>query len=55
MIWNYQLFVKSAKDPRVEQFIDALKYNPETTPENASCSDPVFDAAKSTPGHPFNG
>jgi hypothetical protein len=53
--WDYQLFVQSANDPRIEQFIDALKYNPKTTPENASCSDPSFVASKSTPGHPFNG
>jgi hypothetical protein len=53
--WNYQLFVDKASDPRIEQFIDALRYNPKTLPEDASCSDPAFDAAKSTPGHPFNG
>jgi hypothetical protein len=54
--WNYQLFVNKGTDPRIEQFIDALRYNQKTTPEpGASCSDPSFDAAKSTPGHPFNG
>jgi Protein of unknown function (DUF3105) len=53
--WDYQLFVKTASDPRVEKFIDALRYNPNTTPEAASCSDPSFVASKSTPGHPFNG
>ena len=54
--WDYQLFVKSASDPRIEKFLDALKYNPDTTPEpQASCSDPYFNAADSTPGHPFEG
>ena len=32
-------------DPRIEQFIATLKYNPKTTPENASCSDPYFKAS----------
>jgi hypothetical protein len=50
--WGYQLFVNSANDPRIAQFISTLKYNPKTTPENASCSDPYFKASKSTPGHP---
>ncbi len=31
--WGYQLFVDSATDPRIQQFIDALRYNPKTTPE----------------------
>jgi hypothetical protein len=54
--WDYQLFVQKASDPRVQNFIDALKFNPKTTPEpGASCSDPSFDASKSTPGHPFSG
>jgi hypothetical protein len=50
--WGYQLFVNKASDPRIAQFISTLKYNPTTTPENASCSDPAFDASKSTLGHP---
>jgi hypothetical protein len=50
--WGYQLFVNSANDPRIAQFISTLKYNPKTTPENASCSDPYFKAGDSTPGHP---
>jgi hypothetical protein len=50
--WGYQLFVSKASDPRIAQFIATLKYNPSTTPENASCSDPAFDASKSTLGHP---
>ena len=50
--WGYQLFVNSATDPRIAQFIATLKYNPKTTPENASCSDPYFKASDSTPGPP---
>jgi hypothetical protein len=50
--WGYQLFVNKATDPRIAQFIATLKFNPKTTPENASCSDPYFDASKSTLGHP---
>lgn len=53
--WNYQLFVNKGTDPRIEQFIEALRDNPKTLPEDASCSDPAFKADKSTPGHPFNG
>jgi hypothetical protein len=53
--WDYQLFVPKASDPRVVQFIAALKDNPKTLPEpGVSCSDPQFVASKSTPGHPFN-
>ncbi len=54
--WNYQLFVDSASDPRIEQFIAALRDNPKTTPEQASgvtCSDPAFKAKPSTFGHPI--
>lgn len=51
--WGYQLFVKSASDPRVQKFIDVLRFNTQTTPETAaSCQDPVFNPALSTPGHP---
>ena len=51
--WDYQLFVDSASDPRIQQFISALKYNPATTPEpSATCSDPGFKASPSTFGHP---
>ncbi|HEY2299789.1 MAG TPA: DUF3105 domain-containing protein [Jatrophihabitans sp.] len=55
--WGYQLFVQSAKDPRISQFIDAVRFKPNTvTPEpSASCSDPAFKADQSSPGHPFNG
>ncbi len=53
--WGYQLFLSNPADPRIAQFIKALKYNPKTTPENASCSDPYFKANQSKPGHPFEG
>ena len=57
--WGYQLFLNSASDPRIAQFISTLKYNSKTTPEpGASCTDPYWtaDAAKqSKPGHPFQG
>ncbi len=52
--WDYQLFVDSASDPRIEQFILALKFNPKTTPEaSATCSQPTFIANPSTFGHPL--
>ncbi len=50
--WGYQLKVDKASDPRVSQFINALRYNPKTTPEyGAICSDPTFKANPSTFGH----
>jgi hypothetical protein len=52
--WGYQLFLHSASDPRIAEFIAALKYNPKTTPEyGASCSDPLFVQHPSTFGHPL--
>jgi hypothetical protein len=52
--WGYQLKVDSASDPRIQQFIDALKYNPKTTPEyGATCSQPTFKAHPSTFGSPL--
>ena len=57
--WGYQLFVQKASDPRVEQFIAALRHNKDTTPElGVPCSDTYWNAkaAKASyPGHPFNG
>ncbi|HEX8768815.1 MAG TPA: DUF3105 domain-containing protein, partial [Jatrophihabitans sp.] len=51
--WGYQLFVDSATDKRVERFIKALRQNQKSTPElGASCSNPAFKAAPSTPGKP---
>jgi Protein of unknown function (DUF3105) len=52
--WDYQLFVDSASDPRIAQFILALRFNPKTTPEaTASCSQPTFITHPSTFGHPL--
>ena len=51
--WGYQLFVDNANDPRIQQFITVLKYNPKTTPEAATCSQPTFKAHPSTYGHPL--
>jgi len=52
--WGYQLFVDDASDPRIQQFITALKYNQKTTPEpGATCSDPGFKEHPSTPGNPI--
>ncbi|MDQ2750055.1 MAG: DUF3105 domain-containing protein [Actinomycetota bacterium] len=54
--WNYQLFVNSASDPRITDFITALRHNSKTTPENAAgvtCADPTFKKAPSTFGHPI--
>jgi hypothetical protein len=52
--WNYQLFVKSASDPRIAAFIKALRNNPGTTPEYpGNCSNPTFKTNPSTPGHPI--
>lgn len=52
--WGYQLFVSSPTDPRIAQFIAALKYNQNTTPENATCSQPTFKSHPSTFGHPLS-
>jgi hypothetical protein len=54
--WGYQLFVHSAKDPRIGQFIDALRYKKNVTPEPAAgCTGDGFQASQSYPGHPYNG
>jgi hypothetical protein len=51
--WGYQLFVDSATDARVTQFITALRVNSKNTPEpGASCDNPTFKTTPSTPGHP---
>ena len=55
--WGNQLFVKSATDPRVAQFVRALKQNPKTTPElGASCDNPTFKAnpKRQEPTSPIN-
>ncbi len=52
--WDYQLFVDSASDPRIAAFIQALRFNPRTTPESlATCSQPTFIAHPSTFGSPL--
>jgi hypothetical protein len=52
--WGYQLKVTSATDPRIQTFIDDLRYNPKTTPEyGATCSQPTFITHPSTFGHPL--
>jgi hypothetical protein len=52
--WDYQLFVDKASDPRVQQFIDALRYNQKTAPEyGADCSQPTFKQHPSTFGNPL--
>ena len=52
--WGYQLAVDKASDPRIAQFIAALKYNQKTTPEyGATCSQPTFKQHPSTFGHPL--
>jgi len=51
--WGYQLFVDSATDKRVKQFIKDLRLSQKNTPElGASCSNPTFKTNPSTPGHP---
>jgi Protein of unknown function (DUF3105) len=43
--WGHQLFVDSASDERVDEFIDDLRLNTAVTPEpGASCSQPSFKA-----------
>lgn len=43
--WGHQLFVDSATDPRVDEFIDDLRLNTAVTPEpGASCTQPSFKA-----------
>ena len=53
--WGYQLKVDSATDPRIQKFIDALRFNAKTTPEYpASCSNPSFKSHPSTFGKPLD-
>jgi hypothetical protein len=52
--WDYQLFVDSASDPRIPAFVQAVRFNPSTTPEMAAtCSQPTFLDQPSTFGHPL--
>lgn len=53
--WGYQLFVDSASDPRIKQFISDLKLSQTNTPElGASCTNSAFKTNPSTPGHPID-
>jgi hypothetical protein len=48
--WGHQLFVTSASDPRVDQFITDLRLNSSVTPEfGASCANPDFKANPTPP------
>ncbi|WP_435829641.1 DUF3105 domain-containing protein [Nocardia neocaledoniensis] len=51
--WGHQLKLDSADDPRIDQFIVALRENPYTTPEpGATCSNPIFDRRNPPPYDP---
>lgn len=53
--WGHQLKVDSAEDERIDQFITALRTNPNTTPEvQASCTPPPgsFDVDNPPPFNP---
>lgn len=48
--WGHQLFVDSASDPRIEEFIDDLRLNATVAPEpNGSCVNPDFKASPLPP------
>ena len=54
--WGYQLTATSPADPRIAQFIAAVRYNPKTTPEyGATCSQPSFKTNPSRYGQPRSG
>jgi hypothetical protein len=54
--WGYQLFVDSVTDPRIAQFITALRSNPGAAPElGGECQQPTFVQHPSTFGHPLSG
>jgi hypothetical protein len=41
--WDHQLFLDSASDERVEQYVDFMAFNQEFTPElGATCDNPTF-------------
>ncbi|MFB7721792.1 DUF3105 domain-containing protein [Nocardia sp. NPDC056100] len=51
--WGHQLKLTDARDPRVGQFITALRLNPYTYPEpGASCSNPTIDTNNPPPYDP---
>lgn len=47
--WGNQLFVDSVDDPRIEQFITALRQNPDNTPEPGAICDNAAFAANPSP------
>ncbi|MBH0118642.1 DUF3105 domain-containing protein [Rhodococcus sp. CX] len=54
--WGHRLFVEDADDPRIDQFIEALRLNPNTYPEpGATCATlPTnFDPANPPPFQPI--
>lgn len=52
--WGYQLSVDSASDPRIKQFISAVRNTPKVSPEYpGQCSQPSFKQKPSTFGHPL--
>jgi hypothetical protein len=54
--WGHQLFVDSAGDPRIDEFIKDLRLNPVTTAEyGASCVNPGFKASPAPSGTPGAG
>lgn len=48
--WGHQLFVNSASDKRVKEFVTDLRQNPQTTPEyGANCVNAAFKANPAPP------
>ncbi len=48
--WGHQLFVDSASDARIDEFIDDLRLNPTVAPEpNGSCVNPQFKGSPLPP------
>lgn len=48
--WGHQLKLADVGDRRIDEFVRALRQNPETTPEpGASCDNPQFDVANPPP------
>jgi hypothetical protein len=53
--WAHQLKVTSASDPRIKQFITALRRNPYTYPEvGATCDQPTFPTTDIPPSLQFD-
>lgn len=52
-VWAHQLAVDSAADPRINQFLTALRRNPHVYPETgARCDSPGWDSANPPPLDP---